>query len=327
MGWKGTLRSVNATVNKIERESKKRERELEKRRKNLQKMEELEQASFEVEEYENYIDNIKSLHKEFSQKINWEELINKEKPSKPKFNEEKIKSLTYEVENYKGTFFQRLFNTVEKNKQKLERNILQLKKEEELKYKEELKDYDLLLLKIEKDKKDAEKVIKHDETTISNLINEINPFEEIDKLGTKIKFFFSNGILNVDLNVHSTNIIPSETKSLLKSGKLSTKKMTKGNYNELYQDYVSSAVLRVAREIFNLFPLNEIIVTAKDELLNSKTGHKELEPILSVYIVRNTFENLNLNNIDPSDSMENFIHNMNFKKTIGFLSVDKVVID
>lgn len=103
--------------------------------------------------------------------------------------------------------------------------------------------------------------------------------------------------------------------------------MTKSNYNELYQDYVCSVVLRIAREIFALVPINEIVITAKDEMLDSKTGYKNLEIILSVFIVRNTIESLNLNNIDPSDSMQNFIHNMNFKKTTGFSSVKQVVIN
>ena len=37
-----------------------------------------------------------------------------------------------------------------------------------------------------------------------------------------------------------------------------------------------------------------------------------------------TIEKLNLDMIDPSDSMRNFIHNMNFKKTSGFTAVERV---
>lgn len=37
-----------------------------------------------------------------------------------------------------------------------------------------------------------------------------------------------------------------------------------------------------------------------------------------------TIEKLNLDMIHPSDSMRNFIHNMNFKKTSGFSEVKRV---
>lgn len=114
MGWRGTVRSINATMNKIERESRKRERELEKRRQNYEKMQELERAAFEVEEFDNYIERIKSIHKECSAYIDWNEIVNAEIPLKPIFDKKEIIALEKELDNYKGTFFQKLFNSVRK---------------------------------------------------------------------------------------------------------------------------------------------------------------------------------------------------------------------
>ena len=37
-----------------------------------------------------------------------------------------------------------------------------------------------------------------------------------------------------------------------------------------------------------------------------------------------TINSLNLETIDPSDSMQNFVHNMKFTKTKGFCVVKKV---
>lgn len=160
MGWRGTVRSINATMNKIERESKKRERELEKRRQNYEKMQELERASFEVEEFDNYIERIKSIHKECSEHINWKDVINADIPDKPIFDKKEILALKKELDNYKGTFFQKLFNSIEKNKLKLKEKIVSLEKEEKLKYQNSLKDYDLLLIEIENNKADAKKYLK-----------------------------------------------------------------------------------------------------------------------------------------------------------------------
>lgn len=58
--------------------------------------------------------------------------------------------------------------------------------------------------------------------------------------------------------------------------------------------------------------------------MNSQNGHLEDSIILSVIIPRETLKTLNLRSIDPSDSMQNFIHTMNFRKTQGFKVVEKV---
>ena len=73
--------------------------------------------------------------------------------------------------------------------------------------------------------------------------------------------------------------------------------------------------------IFRVIPDDLVVVTAINELLNTKTGHLEKSPILFVCVSRNALGSLNMNSIDPSDSMNNFIHNMSFKKTAGFESV------
>jgi len=153
-------------------------------------------------------------------------------------------------------------------------------------------------------------------------IKEFSPFSEITNLGSSVSFSVGgHSTVEATIHIHGNDIIPDEVKGLLKSGRLSVKKMPKGKFNELYQDYVCSCVLRVANELFSVIPDDLVAVTAIDELLNTKTGHLEKSPILSACVSRSTLGSLNMDSIDPSDSMSNFIHNMSFKKTIGFESV------
>ena len=71
--------------------------------------------------------------------------------------------------------------------------------------------------------------------------------------------------------VKSEEIVPRETKSLLKSGKLSVKQMPKARFYEIYQDYVCGCVLRAGRELFALLPIRMVIVTAMANMLNTQT--------------------------------------------------------
>ncbi len=171
----------------------------------------------------------------------------------------------------------------------------------------------------------AKKVLSGDYDLKLKIIKDRNSFSELSNLGSKVLINIDEiGVVRGDVYVHGESIVPSESKSLLKSGKLSVKKMSKGRFNEIYQDYVCSCVLRVARELFAIVPDELIIVTAIDNLLNSQTGHLEELPILSVCVSRKTLDSLNMDAIDPSDSMGNFVHNMSFTKTKGFSPVSSL---
>lgn len=83
-------------------------------------------------------------------------------------------------------------------------------------------------------------------------------------------------------------------------------------------------MLRVANETFALLPFETVIVTVVGDVLNTQTGHLEVNPLLSVVIPRSTLGKLDLDAIDPSDSMRNFVCRMDFKKNKGFMVVDRI---
>jgi hypothetical protein len=118
--------------------------------------------------------------------------------------------------------------------------------------------------------------------------------------------------------VHGEEVIPKDRAKLLASGRASVKPMPKGDYYRLYQDHVCSAALRVAREFLALLPIDEVIVTATDDLVDPATGHLKKTAILSLRVPRETVEKLNFQALDPSDSLRNFLHRMSFGSTTGF---------
>jgi uncharacterized membrane protein YkoI len=83
MGWKGTLRSMEASARKSERNSQRRQRELQKRQAQYAKMEALEQAAYEVEVYDNQIEVLLSVHKECGEEIDWSSFTNRAEPVQP----------------------------------------------------------------------------------------------------------------------------------------------------------------------------------------------------------------------------------------------------
>lgn len=327
MSISGVLRTLNAAANRAERENRRRQKEYQRLAKDRAKLQEQERALLEVEEYENYIELIQSIHKDVGNDINWSTILKTPSPKDP------IKEIKHEAiaintnNNYKPSLTDRLFNKTEKKKKILKENIESAKAQDNKihnkniqKFNQDLKDWENALNL-------AKSILEGEEKAYLLAIKEMGSFEEIEQLGSELKIDFINKeFLRVNFQVYENRIIPKEIKILLKSGKLSTKNMPQGQFNEIYQDYVCSAVLRIARELFGLLPINKSIINANGAIINSKTGHQENVPILSVFINKDALEKINFDYIDPSDSMENFDCNMKFKKTKGLDPVEELEI-
>lgn len=322
MGWKGTLRSMQAASRKADRNVQRRQRELQGRQKQYAKMEALEQAAYEVEVYENQIDVLLSVHKECGEDIDWQSFVDRAEPVKPSFAGTRESHAKSREQTYSPNRLARLFKLEMRQRKSLATAI-------EVGRLQDGKEHEAAVAKwrIEHDSWQqeftiAQGVLNGAGDAKLEAIKLVDPFTDISHLGTSIKFTISDtGSVEANLSAHGVRVIPAEVKSLLQSGKLSAKKMPVGKYNELLQDYVCSCVLRVGRELLSMLPDDLVIVTALDDVLNSATGHIEELPILSVAVSRRTLESMNMNSIDPSDSMKNFVHNMSFKKTGGFQPV------
>jgi hypothetical protein len=188
MGWKGTLRSITAMSRRIERESLRRQRELEKQRQQYQKMQELEQAKYEVQVYENYIDVLTSLHKECRDPYNWNSLNNKQQPVEPirqSINEDKAIA---RVKSFKPNVFDKVFSRSKKRLEKLKAQIAIAKSKDEKdflkakrKYHDEYEEWKELT-------RFSSLIINGDINAYTEAIKNLDPFSEIHQIGSKINF-------------------------------------------------------------------------------------------------------------------------------------------
>ncbi len=171
----------------------------------------------------------------------------------------------------------------------------------------------------------ANGVVNRDSQSFIYAINFFKPFEDLKDYGADISYSVNNNNLIVDFYVHSENVIPKTTKRLLRKGmEVKEDFIHNTRFNEIYQDYVCSCILRIGKEIFALLPIENLLVNAKANLLNGSTGKYEDQTIISVLLEKNKIENLNFDLLDPSDSMYNFSVNMNFKKAEGFFPVPEI---
>ncbi len=321
MTWKGTLRSLEAAARRAERESQRRQRELDRQHRELLKMQEQEQAAYELQVYENHIELLKSVHTECGDPWDWEAINGEEEPEPPVRIRAQEDIAAARLEHFMPSLFDKLFRRVGSRRTGLTRAIEQAKGRDEAEYAAALGDY----ADWQETRALAARILSSEEGAYLEAIEETDPFADINELGSSISFHVvDKSIIEATLHVNDEQVVPKEIKTLLRSGKLSVKAMPKTAFYELYQDYICNCALRVAREILALLPVRIVIVSAMGNLLNTRTGYMEEQPILSVAIPRETMAGLNLEMIDPSDAMDNFLDHSDLKRTSGFRSVEKI---
>src|SRR5206468_3295038 len=72
-------------------------------------------------------------------------------------------------------------------------------------------------------------------------------------------------------------------------------------------------VLRVAREVLALIPVDTVLVTATVDSTDPRTGQAVAQPVLSVAMPRTVIAKLDFAYLDPSEALANFQHRGDFK--------------
>lgn len=300
--------SANARLKQLEREREKADKE---RRKQL----ELETAQLAVEEYEAKIEEIQSMHKLSIEPIDWDEKYSIKAPYLLGEMGPCESVVRQKINNYKpgvSAKFLKLFNPVENGKfEKMLNEAIEQDKQdyENWKYLNEV----------------AKGVLDQNVDIMLEFLSQSGVFDDFTDFGSGFNVSFLDAKhVEVEFDVMPDEVVPKDTLSLTSTGKLSQKIMPVTKRYEIVQDYVCSGVLRIARDMMAIFPIEEIVIHAMDTVLNTQIGKYEKVDVLSVKIPREKLLSLNFDMIDPSDSMVNFECNMKFLKTKGFQPIQRL---
>lgn len=334
MGWRGILRSAAASSRRSARASARAarayDRAQQRRYKEIQrqlaadaKLDALRQAAAEVEEFELRVEVLRSVHAESLAAIDWRSVLHAPPPAAPAYTNQHESAAQHALHSYRPGFLSNLFGQAQTERGKLEAAVEEGRRIDAYHNHQLHGAYQQALEQTGWLRRVAQGVLSADVQAYRAALEWRDVFGELEELGSSASIeAITPTHVEVDLFVNSSEVVPTETKSLTSTGKLSTKKMSASQANDIYQDHVCSSALRVGREVFAALPVQTVLVHVIGELLNSSTGHLESEAILSVILPRETLERLNFSAIDASDSMRNFVHRMKFQKSKGFSAVE-----
>lgn len=324
MSWKGAARSFAATTRRIERDQQRRSRVAAQQFKQLQKEQAVINAAQAVAAYNDYLAVIGSVHHDCSPELNWAAMHREKAPGVPTPSVEHERTAQAALDGYQPGFLDKLFKRGPKKQERLAQAIETARQRDQQVTTEQQANHTVQHADWQERQELAAQVLAKNAEVYSQVLEAFAPFEGIEHLGSSLEFTFTGEHIEVDVKVRTAEVIPNFVVSQLASGKLSRKNLSVSKFNELYQDLVCGALLRVAREVFAHLPVTQVVTHALVEQLNPATGQIERQVIVSASMPRATLEKLNFTALDPSDSMRNFSHTMKFTKTGGFQAVERV---
>ncbi len=282
----------------------------------LQKQSEVEDNTRLVDEYQELLERVVSVHKECDAFVDWSSISALPAPfNPPEVGPNQLRA-QQEYESFRPNFMEKLFNKMgEKRRNLLKEKVQQAALVDVEAYKEWQGLHDL-----------SERMVNGDIEAYFGVIEEMNPLDDLLEFGSEFEFGVDHpASIEVEFKVKSDSVVPNYVLSLTKTGKLSKKDMTKTQYYDIVQDYVCSCAIRIARDMMSTLPVEQVVVHAVDEVLNTATGYVEEITIVSAVFDRQRLNGLNFERIDPSDALQNFDVHMQHMKTSGFRAVERIV--
>ena len=269
-----------------------------------------------VDDFNELLDRIRSIHEECSEPVDWIALRDAPEPFNKMFMGPFEMEAQKAFNGAKPGLLGRLIPAADRMKmQRLEQEIREAQEKDRQIY----SDWENLRIL-------ANHVLSGDIDSYFFVVSEMHPFDEILDYGSDFDIGTDfPDLMEVEFRAKTSKVVPNHVLSMTKTGKLSSKQMTKTMHYDIAQDYVCSCVLRVAREMFALLPINRVVIHAVDTVSDT-AGHEYDDTVLSVLIMRNQLDGINFELIDPSDTIETFSCNMKFKKTQGLKPVPRIEI-
>ncbi|MFI5166050.1 MAG: hypothetical protein ACHQQS_05490 [Thermoanaerobaculales bacterium] len=175
------------------------------------------------------------------------------------------------------------------------------------------------LVQWDKTRRLARRVLARQPDAFAEALRDLNPLTDLSELGSSFDFtVHSPRLIECTISLSGAKVIPKGSKTLTSTGKVSVKPMPRGRWHQIYRDYLCGSVLRVAREVFALLPVETVLVSASVDSLDSSTAASARLPLMSVVMPRSTFAGLPLDDLNPFDVISRFGQvRANFKSSRG----------
>ncbi len=214
MGWRGTMRSLAAAARAAERDAQ-------RRHKQAVKDQMFTDSAAAVEDWEDYIENLVSIHTDTADMIDWHSLANLPSPKTPvlgRLNQDRAESALL---RFKPSVFHIFQGGSEKLRAQLEAQVDEAAALDQQEFQNALADHAKAVTEWEEDTALARKLLQGDAASIRQVVAEMQSLSNTGLIGSFIEFSFDQNFIHANLHVHGEDIVPNTRRKQLASGRLS----------------------------------------------------------------------------------------------------------
>lgn len=142
MGWRGTIRALSAASRRAQRDAVRRQKELERQRKQYERMAALEQAEYEAQEHANYIDVLRSIHRDCGPVWDWRSIAEAPPPPEPLPRRTRAAEAEAALEAFRPGLLDRLLGRIERRQEELRAAIVRAAEQDAEEHRTALHEYE-----------------------------------------------------------------------------------------------------------------------------------------------------------------------------------------
>lgn len=263
--WKQVVRQMEASARRqqrtAERDAVRRHRDLQKQYREMAKQSVQAQAAYEVQEFENYLDLVVSLHKDRGDVWSWQTVANAGPPAAPHPGSRNEAHAKHELEAYAPGFFERLFGGAKRRTSELEVELVRAQNADQAEFAKATHAYQAAYALWDYRRQLARRLLTQEMGAYPEALQHAGAFDELTSFQTQVTITEAEPTAIVlTCQTNSTSPVPTEELKLTAAGKVSTKAMAAGRYWALHQDFVCSMALRAAGEALAVLPIERVVV-------------------------------------------------------------------
>lgn len=284
----------------------------------------IKQAMFEAaadasQQYEDLISALTTSHRVQIRRIDWLTTATEPLPTTPArrtTSEDKAKA---SLAAYQPNWFAKTFGFEKGQRAKLSAAIETGRKSDD-------QDFASRIVSAEKRATEigfAQRLVALDHAAIAEAVNERTAVGDLPFCveGLDLLFTESRRIIAV-VDGLDLEDMPEESVTLLQSGKASIKTLTKSRVLELHRENVCSSALRVAIELLQALPVEEVEVVVNSDILDKGSGHIRGKPVLYVRVTAQALTAVNLDRAEASPLVERLGGHLDWSSREGLREVN-----
>jgi hypothetical protein len=309
-------RGMTRVVHAMERDARRAQKQSLARHKELAKLAALDASAKAAQEYEQLVQQLTGAHRVSFQRYDWLNLSTEEPPADATRSDVGEKAAAATLARYRPSWLANTFGFAKRHRMKLADAIQRARVLDDAAYADAL----ALVAKRRREIDFAKLVVSQDATALASALNDHVDFSSVPIEGLTAKF--TNGRVIAVLDAYEQDDMPSQSISLLQSGKASFKPLSPTRILELHRDTVCSTVIRTAVEFLKSLPIAVVEVVAYVDLLDPGSGEINAQPIFYCRVAAQAIAAVKLSHAEPTALAERIGAHFDWNKRTGFRPID-----